>query len=71
MPTHGVLMNKSADKNRMNLSELIISTSILSSPCRRPPYSKNLGKKQRPESIAKMLATKAAKKALNNKLCQD
>ena len=32
---------------------------------------KNLGKKQRPESIAKMLATKAAKKALNNKLCQD
>lgn len=32
---------------------------------------KNLGKKQTPESIAKMLATKAAKKALNNKLCQD
>ena len=32
---------------------------------------KNLGKKQSPESIAKMLATKATKKALNNKLCQD
>lgn len=32
---------------------------------------KNLGKKQSPESIAKMLATKAAKKALNNKSCQD
>lgn len=32
---------------------------------------KNLGKKQSPESIAKMLATKAAKKALNNKLCQN
>ena len=32
---------------------------------------KNLGKKQSPKSIAKMLATRAAKKALNNKLCQD